>query len=324
MPNFLEVCSGCGGLSLGFINKGFTPLLLNDNDKNCCKTLTKNHPNVKTLHKSMTDLDEELDEIEDLDLLMGGVPCQAFSHAGKRLGLEDDRGDLILKFGELIERLKPKVFLIENVKGLLTHEGGETLKFVLEKLNPNDEYDIFYKLLNANNYGVPQKRERVFIVGNRLNKNFNFPNPNEYKPVLKDVLIDCPSSPGITYSDSKKEIMELVPEGGCWIDLPEDIQKEYLGKSFYSGGGKRGIAKRLSMEEPCLTLTTSPSQKQTERCHPTETRPLQIREYARIQTFPDDFEFEGGINSIYKQIGNAVPVKLAEKIAESILKLFEE
>lgn len=324
MPNFLEVCSGCGGLSLGFINKGFTPLLLNDNDKNCCKTLTKNHPNVKTLHKSMTDLDEELDEIEDLDLLMGGVPCQAFSHAGKRLGLEDDRGDLILKFGELIERLKPKVFLIENVKGLLTHEGGETLKFVLEKLNPNDEYDIFYKLLNANNYGVPQKRERVFIVGNRLNKNFNFPNPNEYKPVLKDVLIDCPSSPGITYSDSKKEIMELVPEGGCWIDLPEDIQKEYLGKSFYSGGGKRGIAKRLSMEEPCLTLTTSPSQKQTERCHPTETRPLQIREYARIQTFPDNFEFEGGINSIYKQIGNAVPVKLAEKIAESILKLFEE
>jgi len=323
MPNFIEVCAGCGGLSLGFINQGFTPIFLNDNDKNCCKTLKRNHPDINVIEKSMVDLNEELDDIEELDLLMGGVPCQAFSQAGKRMGLEDERGDLIIKFADLIERLRPKVFLIENVKGLITHNNGETFTTIIERLNCNGDYEIYHKVLNANNYGVPQKRERVFIVGTYLNKDFIFPNEKDYKPVLRDVLEDCPPSQGVTYSENKREIMEMVPEGGCWVDLPINIQQEYLGASYYSGGGKRGIARRLSMDEPCLTLTTNPSQKQTERCHPTETRPLQIREYARIQTFPDNFIFEGGINSIYKQIGNAVPVKLAEEMAISINELFE-
>lgn len=117
-------------------------------------------------------------------------------------------------------------------------------------------------------------------------------------------------------------MLSLVPQGGCWVDLPEKIQKEYMGKSFESSGGKRGIARRLSMDAPSLTLTTSPSQKQTERCHPLETRPLNIREYALIQTFPVNYDFTGSIASQYRQIGNAVPVKLAESIAESVKKLF--
>ena len=117
--------------------------------------------------------------------------------------------------------------------------------------------------------------------------------------------------------------MKLVPEGGCWVDIPDDIARQYMGNSYDSGGGKRGILKRLDMKKPSLTLLTTPSQKQTERCHPIETRPLQTLEYARIQTFPDNYKFSGSINQIYKQIGNAVPVKLAEALASSILKLLD-
>ncbi|MBR8759019.1 DNA cytosine methyltransferase [Porphyromonas levii] len=113
----------------------------------------------------------------------------------------------------------------------------------------------------------------------------------------------------------------MVPPGGCWVDLPDEVAKEYIGKSFYSGGGKRGMARRMSWDEPSLTLTCSPAQKQTERCHPEETRPFTTREYARIQGFPDDYHFVGSINSIYKQIGNAVPVQLAYYIGIKIKEL---
>jgi DNA (cytosine-5)-methyltransferase 1 len=141
---------------------------------------------------------------------------------------------------------------------------------------------------------------------------------------LRDVLKNVPESIGVKYPQSKIDIMNLVKPGGCWVDLPEDIKKSYMGeKTLQAGGGKRGMARRLSMDEQCLTLTTSPCQKQTERCHPVETRPLNVREYARIQTFPDSYVFEGSMMNQYKQIGNAVPVKLAFEMAKQI-KLFLE
>jgi DNA (cytosine-5)-methyltransferase 1 len=213
--------------------------------------------------------------------------------------------------------------LIENVKGLLTHQGGATLKYVLAKLELLGGYQVTYRVLNSNDYGVPQKRERLLMVGVRATGSdppptYHWPKPHEYKPLLGDVLIDCPPSEGNSYSDRLHKIMEQVPSGGCWVDLPEDVQKSYLGKSYYSGGGKRGIARRLSLDAPSLTLLTSPSQKQTERCHPTETRPLEILEYSRIQTFPDNYHFCGSLSQRYKQIGNAVPVNLAEEMAKSI------
>lgn len=315
---FVEVCSGCGGLSSGFINKGFTPLLLNEVNKTCCKTLEYNHPNTKIRCESMTDVDYS--QYKNIDLFMGGVPCQSFSQAGKRKGLEDKRGNLILEFGKIVDNIEPKIFLIENVKGLLTHNKGETIKTVIKLLNKNNKYKIKYKVLNSNDYGIAQKRHRVIIVGvhKNIKHEFQFPIEQEYKPVLKDVLKNVPKSEGIKYCEYKKKIMEQVPPGGCWVNLPVEVQKEYMKKSYFSGGGKRGIARRLSMDEPCLTLTTSPCQKQTERCHPTEVRPFNIREYARIQSFPDDYKFIGSVGQIYKQIGNAVPVKLAEVLAESI------
>jgi DNA (cytosine-5)-methyltransferase 1 len=263
-----------------------------------------------------------LDEFKNrIDVLAGGVPCQAFSQAGERQGLEDPRGQLIVEFNRLILECEPKVFLIENVKGLLSHNNGETLKDVVDLFGNNGKYVVYHKVLNAKNYEVPQKRERVFIIGIRsdLKKEWVYPLPSTTNVLLRDVLVDVPPSPGAKYPPAKEAVMRLVPPGGCWVDLPEDIKREYMGeRSLAAGGGKRGMARRLSMDEHSLTLTTSPSQKQTERCHPTETRPLSVREYARIQTFPDDYVFKGGMAAQYKQIGNAVPVKLAQAVAQQI------
>src|SRR5699024_868860 len=223
---------------------------------------------------------------------------------------------------KIIEEVNPKVFVLENVRGLLTHDNGKTFETVYMILNKLG-YNVEYKVLNAWEHNVPQKRERIFIVGvqERYDQQIEWPKKYKYKPLLKDVLHNVPPSKGSEYPAGKKEVLDLVPAGGCWVDLPEEIAKDYMGKSYFSGGGKRGMARRLSYDEPSLTLTTSPAQKQTERCHPTETRPLNLKEYARIQTFPDDYEFKGSISAIYRQIGNAVPVNLAYEIGKSIVSL---
>jgi len=323
---FIEVCAGAGGLSKGFIDAGYRPLLLNDTDKHCIETLKLNHPTANIFKGSMIDINLEKYRSVNIDVLMGGVPCQSFSQAGKRNGILDDRGKLIIHFVKMIDIINPKIFIIENVQGLVTHNKGKTLEYVIDQIKKIKRYNITYKVLNANDYSVPQNRKRLFIVGIHidLNKTFVFPEPHKYKPILSDVLLDCPKSSGAVYKQESYDIMKLVPEGGCWIDIPIELQKSYMGASYYSGGGKRGILKRLDMKKPCLTLLTTPSQKQTERCHPIETRPLQTLEYARIQTFPDDYKFAGSINQIYKQIGNAVPVNLSKAIALEILKVLQD
>ena len=330
-PTFIEVCSGCGGLSSGFIEAGFKALLLNELQKVFCATLKKNHPGVEIENKDMLNLD--LKKYKDkVDVLMGGVPCQAFSQAGERKGLEDPRGRLIVEFNRLVNECNPKILMVENVKGLITHNKGATLKSVMELFANKGRYTMYNKVLNATNYEVPQKRERIFIVGVRSDivKTFTYPAPSTKKIVLKDVLMnvsdspDSADSPQVKYTEGKKAVMDLVPPGGCWVDLPEDVKRAYMGeKGLAAGGGKRGFARRLHMDEACLTLTTSPCQKQTERCHPNETRPLTVREYARIQTFPDSYVFEGSVANQYKQIGNAVPVKLAEAIGRQIKSFLE-
>jgi DNA (cytosine-5)-methyltransferase 1 len=323
---FIEVCAGGGGLSTGFIEAGFTPILVNEIDKTFCKTLRKNHPGVNVVEGSMVDLDLTPYKGK-VGVLQGGVPCQAFSQAGERKGLEDPRGQLITHFNKLINDCEPRVFLVENVKGLTTHNNGETLKGVLALFENDGNYNVCYKVMNSKNYEVPQKRERILIIGvhSSITKAFEYPEPSKNMVVLKDVLTNVPPSIGATYPDHKAAVMKLVPQGGCWIDLPKDIQKSYMGeKGLAAGGGKRGIARRLAMNEQSLTLTTSPCQKQTERCHPIETRPLNVREYARIQTFPDSYVFEGSMGNQYKQIGNAVPVRLAFAMAKQIKHFLEK
>ena len=258
----------------------------------------------------------------ELDLISGGYPCQSFSYAGKKLGLDDVRGTMFYYYAEFIKQLKPKMFFAENVKGLTTHDGGKTIETMINVFEDLG-YKVEWKVLNAWDYGVAEKRQRVVIIGIRKDLTdkvkFEYPIPHEYKPVLRDVLKDVPESVGAKYPEKKKKVFDLVPPGGYWRDLPDDVAKEYMKSCYYMGGGRTGIARRLSWDEPSLTLTCSPMMKQTDRCHPDESRPFTTREYARIQSFPDNWNFAGKMNDIYKQIGNAVPVNLAKCVGESIM-----
>jgi DNA (cytosine-5)-methyltransferase 1 len=222
-----------------------------------------------------------------------------------------------------VRTLRPKLFLIENVEGLMTHDQGSTLQTLLDLLSVDGLYLLSVQVLNAYDYGVPQSRKRPFIVGQRVDCihlpfQFPLPFPEANKRVLRDALENCPPGPGLQYSPAKAAVMALVPEGGCWVDLPPDVRVAYMGNAINSTGGQRGIARRLHRDRPSLTLLTSPSQKRTERCHPVETRPLTTREYARIQSFPDSYVFAGGVYSVYKQIGNSVPVLLAEAMGAAL------
>lgn len=329
----IELFAGAGGLALGIEKAGFGTIALIEINKDASDTLKKNRPKWNVINDdianiSSLDLSEYFHlEPGELDLLSGGAPCQSFSYAGKRLGLEDARGTLFFHYAKFLAQLQPKMFLFENVKGLLTHDKGRTYKTICE-IFERTGYKIQKKVLNAWDYGVPQKRERLITIGIRNDLNdalkFQFPEPLDYKPVLRDVLLDCPDSLGTKYSKYKQSIFDLVPPGGYWKDIPEQIAKEYMKSCWYMAGGRTGILRRMSLDEPSLTVLTSPSQKQTDRCHPLESRPFTIRENARCQSFPDSWQFCGTVGSQYRQVGNAVPVNLAYEIGKNIRKALEE
>ncbi|MDE6673088.1 MAG: DNA (cytosine-5-)-methyltransferase [Ruminococcus sp.] len=329
----IELFAGAGGLALGVERAGFNTIGLIEIDKDASETLRKNRPDWWVINDDISNisclnLPSYFNiKVGELDLLSGGSPCQSFSYAGKRLGLEDARGTLFYHYAKFLEQLQPKMFLFENVKGLLTHDGGKTYKTIAD-IFESTGYIIQKKVLNAWDYGVAQKRERLITIGIRkdlIDKvSFCFPQPHAYKPVLRDVLLNCPESEGSLYSEYKRKIFDLVPAGGYWRDIPEDIAKEYMKSCWYMDGGRTGILRRLSLDEPSLTILTSPSQKQTDRCHPLESRPFTIRENARCQSFPDEWQFCGSVAAQYKQVGNAVPVNLAFEIASEIRKSLEK
>ena len=317
----IELFSGAGGLALGMHNAGINSKLLVDFDKDSVKTLQQNRPKWKSICASVLDID--LNEYENqIDIMAGGFPCQAFSFAGKSLGFADTRGTLFYEYARLINQVKPRLVIGENVKGLLNHDEGRTLSVIVSELE-NLGYRVAYKVMRAQFLDVPQKRERLVIFGIRadIDSEIFFPVEKDYIITMRAALKGVPKSPGQVYSDSKRKIMKLIPEGGYWRDLPDDLQREFMGGSYHLGGGKTGMARRLSWLEPSLTLTCNPAQKQTERCHPKETRPLTVREYARIQTFPDEWEFAGSVSSQYKQIGNAVPVNLGYQVGLAARKI---
>lgn len=332
MYTSIELFAGAGGLALGVEKAGFDNLGLIEFDKDAADTLKKNRPNWNVINDDIANIScldlEKYFSINkgELDLLSGGAPCQAFSYAGKRLGLEDARGTLFYHYAVFLEKLQPKMFLFENVRGLLTHNHGKTYSTMLNIFEKTG-YVIDKQILNAWEHGAPQKRERLITIGIRKDLigkiKYTFPKSHKYKPVLRDVLLDCPEGPGVQYGDKKRKIFELVPAGGYWRDIDPKIAKEYMKSCWDMEGGRTGILRRMSLDEPSLTVLTSPSQKQTERCHPLEARPFTVRENARIQTFPDDWEFCGNVSSQYKQVGNAVPVSLAYDIAKEIKESLE-
>jgi len=274
-----------------------------------------------------------VEDIPDCDIITAGFPCQPFSNAGNRRGVYDSRGELYLECLRIIEHKKPKAVLFENVKGLLSskHQSGkrliEVIKEDLEKLG----YRVNYKVVNASDYGVPQNRERMILIGFRedLQKTFEFPPVQEDKSGLTlrhilDVPAEIPNQTFWPYSPQAQTMIEMIPEGGSWKSIPyeklsprfqriRDDMKRYHAPNFY---------RRFSRDEINGTITASAQPENCGITHPTENRRYTIREIARIQTFPDDFVFIDDslkdIVAMYKVIGNAVPCHLAEVIANAI------
>ena len=324
----IDLFAGAGGTALGLSNAGFKHVLLNEMDPSACATMRLNSPDWNIVEGDVATID--FTPFRDkVDLVEGGFPCQAFSFAGKKRGFDDARGTLFYEFARSVKEVMPKIALGENVRGLLTHDGGRTLKSmvqILQSIRSEDGvgYKVAYKVLSSQFFDVPQKRERLIIgavLDDVLKGGILFPKELPYVRTVREAIGDRPQAEGQKYPPKKAEVMDRVPTGGDWRDLPVELQKSYLGGSFHLGGGKTGMARRLAWDEPSLTLTCAPAQKQTERCHPDETRPLNVREYARIQTFPDQWRFSGSLTQQYKQIGNAVPVNLAYYLGQAVKEM---
>ena len=330
----IELFAGAGGLALGLEQAGFEHLGLVEFNKYAADTLIANRPRWKVLCEDIAqvaerDLEQEFEIAKyELDLLSGGAPCQSFSYAGKRLGLQDVRGTMFYHYATFLHKLQPKMFLFENVRGLLTHDGGRTFKTILD-IFEDEGYTTVHKVLNAWNYGVPQKRERLITIGIRNDLaeqcHFTFPKEHEYKPVVRDIQLD--TNPDATkcarYSQNKEAVFALVPPGGYWRDIDPIVAKTYMKTCWDMGGGRTGILRRIGLDEPSLTVLTNPGMKQTDRCHPLEVRPFSVRENARLQSFPDEWIFCGKLSEQYKQVGNAVPVNLAKEIGLEIKRTLE-
>lgn len=344
MDNFkaISLFSGAEGLDIGLEQAGIEIVLGQDAEPACVRTMNANRRTCLAGDIRQIQAQDILDVTKMTQgepfLICGGPPCQPFSTAGKRLGINDPRGSLFMDFVRMIDEIRPRFFIMENVKGLLsaklkTSDGHDTdtnvIEIILdafEKLN----YKITYGLLDAVNYGVPQFRERVIIIGSRDNENIFLPIPTHFQMhqnpdyrwrVLRQTIKDLESSPGECekFTPERLKYLKLVPEGGNWNNLPDNLKPMAMGGAYQSGGGKVGFYRRLSYAQPAPTLVTSPVQKATMMCHPTQDRPLSIAEYARIQQFPDGYMITGTLQQKYKQIGNAVPAGLGRAIGEALI-----
>jgi DNA (cytosine-5)-methyltransferase 1 len=307
----------------------------------------------------------------ELDVLVGGPPCQSFSTAGRRGTVQDPRGTLLWDFIRFVDVLRPKIFLMENVRGLMSaairhrpiaerpekggpplapdEERGSVVNLFAEDLAGMDgaAYHMDCFEVNAVNYGAPQLRERALFIGNRFNEEIDFPNPTHGRPKKnsrqRNFFSEIPDSrqPWRTLGDAirglheespvimdfsprKKKYLSLVPPGGNWRHLPERLQRESMGKAFLAKGGRSGWWRRLSYDLPCPTLVTMPNHASTALCHPEKVRALTLREYCRIQEFPDEWAFCGSPAQQYAQIGNAVPVRLGELAGTVIFQSLDD
>lgn len=352
----ISLFSGAMGLDLGLEQAGLKAVACVEIDKDAVATINQNRPNIPVLNKSVQEVTaKELRLVSDLggsslDLLAGGPPCQSFSVFGRRKGIQDLRGQMIFEFVRLVDELRPHVFLMENVRGLLStpvvakkdfdprtmdlwaKEKGSLLKLLIEKFN-----DIGYRVdcfvVNAVNYGAPQIRERILLIGNRHSLFEPFPEPmysnrpqdklppfKTLREVIGDGFID-PCSEVMNFSNRKLKYLEMVPPGGNWRSLPEDIQKESMGKSWYLKGGRSAYWRKLSFDFPSPTVVTMPNHAGTSMCHPSKLRAISVGEAAAIQEFPSDWLFSGNTSSKFRQIGNAVPVRLGKIAGEVIMRL---
>ena len=352
----LRFCSGALGLDLGLEKAGFTTLLASEIDEQTRNTIVKNKPKIGLIgdlrEYTVEDIYEyaRLDKDDDIDLVAGGPPCQAFSTAGHRKGFEDERGNVFLHFLNLATELNPKFIIIENVRGLLSaplhhiphnkrderyKEDNQTLHgtallYIIKKIR-NAGYGVSFNLYNAANYGAPQIRERLVLICSREKKEMPFliPTHSDHKEfglppwrTLRDAIEDLKEEDQeyIEFPEKRLKFYRLLKSGQNWRDLPVELQKEALGNAYFSGGGKSGFLRRLAWDKPSPTLVTSPAMPATDLAHPVKNRPLSIQEYMRIQEFPDNWIVMGNLLDKYRQIGNAVPISLGYAIGNLIKK----
>ena len=349
----LSFFSGAMGLDIGLEKAGIDVILACESEKFIRETIKLNRPKIKVLEDinnySAKEIRKEagLKPKEKIDLIVGGPPCQAFSTAGKRLSINENRGVVFLKYLELIKELNPTYFVIENVRGLLSvplkhvphnkrdrklkvaEEKGGTLNYILNYLNKIG-YKVSFNLYNSANFGTPQTRERIVIIGNKDEKlpylspthsqygEFGLKPWNTFKSAVKG--LHNIKHDHVNFPKSRLKYYRKLKDGQNWRNLSLKLQKEALGKSFYSGGGKTGFLRRLAWNKPSPTLVTDPMMPATDLCHPVEDRPLSIQEYKRVQEFPDNWKLSGSIRNQYKQIGNAVPVSLGRAIGKLIMQ----
>jgi len=356
-PIALSFFSGAMGLDIGLEKAGFQTLLASEIDKACRKTILKNRPNIALIGDisnytpSQIRFVSGLEPNDEIDLVVGGPPCQAFSTAGKRKGFEDDRGNVFLTYIDMIIGLNPRFAVIENVRGLLSaplnhipHKdrlgneidfdernlSGGALNFVLDRLR-NSGFSVSFNLYNSANFGTPQKRERVIIICSRDTEKLPHLEPTHSENgefglkkwlTFKDAVQDLNNleHEHLNFPEKRLKYYRILSAGQNWRNLPINMQMEAMGASFYSGGGKTGFLRRLAWDEPSPTLVTHPAMPATDLCHPSENRPLSVQEYKRIQQFPDDWEITGTLLEKYKQIGNAVPVGLGYALGKHLIK----
>lgn len=377
----VSLFSGGMGLDLGLESTGrFGIVACVEKEPSFCETIRRNRDRGR-LSTELRVFQGDISQIEppevlaavglepgELDLLVGGPPCQSFSTAGRRRTIQDTRGTLLWEFLRFVQAMRPRFFLMENVRGLLSaalrhrpiadrpERGGPTLdgdeqpgsvvrQFAADLArSPDARYHMDCFEVNAVNYGAPQIRERALFIGNRYNAVVDFPDPTHGTPsgqpvhsenatlfepapralqpwsTLREAIGHLQESDPIVmdFSPRKKRFLSLVPPGSNWRSLPLDVQQESMGQAWFAKGGRSGWWRRLTFDLPSPTLVTMPNHASTSLCHPVETRALSIREYARIQEFPDEWEFMGTPAEQYAQVGNAVPLRLGRIAGEVV------
>ena len=332
------------GLDLGLEQARWECAFANESDKTACQTIRLNRPNLNLFECDIRDIHGAILP-DGLDLIVGGPPCQAFSTAGKRLGLNDERGNVFLRFIDIAVEVSPHVILIENVRGLLSaallhrphakrgpdfapltsdEKPGGAFAHIMSKLQKSG-YSVAYGLLDTADFGVPQRRKRVIVLASK-GERIELPKPpGTVASTLSEALNGLQGRPTVTpFRNGQARFLRTLLPGQNWRDLPHNEQREAMGKAFDCTGGRTGFLRRLAWNQPSPTLMTSPTMPATLLAHPVEDRPLSVQEYARIQTFPDDWVFAGTVAQQYRQIGNAVPVAfgrmLGEHVRNSLLK----